>query len=162
MAARPVIVAGGRHAGALLAALHRAAFPPAECWDEAAMAAVLAMPGVLVGLGSLGTPGEEPEPGGFVIGRVAADEAEILTLAVTGGARRRGLGRALLDWMADQVAAHGAERLILEVSAGNDAARALYRGAGFTEIGRRRAYYPDGSDALVLERAWVGQEPAAP
>ena len=64
--------------------------------------------------------------------------------------------------MADQVAAHGAERLILEVSAGNDAARALYRGAGFTEIGRRRAYYPDGSDALVLERAWVGQEPAAP
>lgn len=123
------------------------------------MKAVLAMPGVLVGLGRLG---DDPVPCGFVIGRVAADEAEILTLAVAGAARRRGMGRALLDWMAGEVAAHGAGRLILEVSAGNDAARALYRGAGFTEIGRRRAYYPDGSDALVLERAWSGEMSAAP
>lgn len=142
--------------GALLAALHRTAFPPAECWDAAAMDAVLAMPGVLVGLRRTG---DESVPEGFVIGRVAADEAEILTLAVAGSARRRGMGRALLDWMEGQVAARGAARLILEVSAGNEAARALYRGAGFSEIGRRRAYYPDGSDALVLERALTGAMP---
>ncbi|MFS3134204.1 ribosomal protein S18-alanine N-acetyltransferase [Gluconacetobacter sacchari] len=157
--ARPVIVPGGTRIGPVLATLHGATFPPAECWDEAAMAAVLAMPGVMVGLGR---SGDAPMPAGFVIGRVAADEAEILTLAVAGTARRRGLGRALLDWLAGQVAARGAARLILEVSEGNEAARALYRGAGFTEIGRRRAYYPDGSDALVMERALCGEMPSAP
>ncbi|MBB2204001.1 GNAT family N-acetyltransferase [Gluconacetobacter takamatsuzukensis] len=157
-AGRPDIVPGGAHMGAVLAALHAAAFPPAERWDAAAMDAVLAMPGVLVGLGRLGG---DPVPQGFVIGRVVADEAEILTLAVAGTARRRGLGRALLDWMEGQVAARGAGRLILEVSAANEGARALYRGAGFTEIGRRRAYYADGSDALVLERALGGEAPPA-
>lgn len=156
---RPVISLGGVHMGALLAALHDTAFPPAECWDDAAMEAVLAMPGVLVGLGRFGV-GALPE--GFVIGRVAADEAEILTLAVAGAARRQGLGRALLDWLAGQVAARGATRLILDVSADNQAAQALYRGAGFSEIGRRRAYYSDGADALVLERALVGEAWPAP
>lgn len=157
--AGPVIGLGGAHMGALLAALHRTAFPPAECWDAAAMEAVLAMPGVLVGLGRMG---DEPVPDGFIIGRVAADEAEILTLAVAGPARRRGMGRALLDWMEGQVAARGAARLILEVSAANAAAQALYRGVGFSEIGRRRAYYPDGADALVLERALMDGMPPAP
>jgi ribosomal-protein-alanine N-acetyltransferase len=52
-----------------------------------------------------------------------------------------------------QVARRGAGEMFLEVSARNDAARALYAGLGATEAGLRRRYYPDGSDALVLRLA---------
>jgi [ribosomal protein S18]-alanine N-acetyltransferase len=159
----PVIQAAGPPAGALLAALHEEAFPPAERWDVPAMGTLLAMQGVVVGLATghaaTATGVSPPVPLGFVMGRMVADEAEILTLAVSGAARRRGLGRALLDWLAAQVAARGASRLILEVSDRNHAAHGLYRAAGFTEIGRRRAYYPDGSDAFVLARALDGTAP---
>ncbi|NVN31455.1 ribosomal-protein-alanine acetyltransferase, partial [Endobacter medicaginis] len=41
-------------------------------------------------------------------------------------------------------------RLFIEVAAGNGPAIALYRGCGFVEVGRRRRYYPDGDDALVM------------
>ena len=50
----------------------------------------------------------------------------------------------------DLVDHRGAERVILEVRADNDAARALYAGAGFTTLQTRRGYYPGGVDALVL------------
>ena len=88
--------------------------------------------------------------GGMVLVRVAADEAEILTLAVAPGARRRGLGRRLMQAAAAQAREVGASRLFLEVSSRNAAARALYQSQGFTQAGRRRRYYADGSDALVL------------
>ncbi|WP_408904506.1 ribosomal protein S18-alanine N-acetyltransferase [Nguyenibacter sp. L1] len=146
----PVTIrAAGPFSGPLLAGLHADAFPPAERWDAPAMETLLSMPGVVAGLG---WHRAAPVPRGFIMGRVVADEAEILTLAVAGDARRQGLGHALLAWLADQAARRGAARLFLEVSAANPAAQALYRGAGFAEIGRRRAYYPDGSDALVLSR----------
>ncbi|MBM9402317.1 GNAT family N-acetyltransferase [Gluconacetobacter azotocaptans] len=150
----PRVVLAGPQAGALLAALHAEAFPPGERWDAAAMEVLLAMPGTFAGVARCGVEEAGAEvPGGFVIGRVAADEAEILTLAVREGARRQGLGHALLAWLRTEAASHGARRLFLEVSAGNAAARALYRAAGFAEAGRRRAYYADGSDAFVLAAA---------
>ncbi|MBB2202159.1 ribosomal protein S18-alanine N-acetyltransferase [Gluconacetobacter tumulisoli] len=142
----PPVAHAGPQAGALLAVLHADAFPAAERWDAEAMDVLLAMPGTFAGVARTGAG----IPGGFVMGRVAADEAEILTLAVRGTARRQGLGRALLAWLRAEAASHGARRLFLEVSAHNAAARALYRAAGFAEAGRRRAYYPDGSDAFVL------------
>ncbi|GBQ80441.1 ribosomal protein alanine acetyltransferase [Gluconacetobacter johannae DSM 13595] len=151
----PPVVRAGPQAAALLAALHAEAFPPGERWDAAAMDVLLAMPGTFAGVARCGAEA----PGGFVMGRVAADEAEILTLAVRGEARRQGLGRALLAWLRTEAASHGARRLFLEVSAGNVAARALYRAAGFAEAGRRRAYYPDGSDAFVLAAALDDPEP---
>jgi ribosomal-protein-alanine N-acetyltransferase len=86
----------------------------------------------------------------MILIRVAADEAEILTLAVAPEARRTGLGRALLDAACEAARAAGAVRLFLEVSATNQAARALYDAAGFQQIGRRRRYYADGSDALTM------------
>ncbi|WP_431272740.1 hypothetical protein [Dankookia sp. P2] len=56
--------------------------------------------------------------------------------------------------------------MFLEVAAGNAAARGLYQGLGFAEVSRRRRYYPDGSDALVMRRdldaaSGPGAEPAA-
>ena len=127
-----------------LAALHAAAFEPGERWDAAAIATLLAMPGAF-GLHILGA--------GFVLARVAADEAEILTLAVIPPARRRGHAGALLAGAMAGALLRGAGTMFLEVSDHNAAARALYAQAGFAEAGRRRRYYADGSDALVLRRA---------
>jgi ribosomal-protein-alanine N-acetyltransferase len=129
---------------AALAALHAVAFPPGERWDAAAIGGLLAMPGAF----GLVLPGA-----GFVLARVAADEAEILTLAVAPDARRQGHGGALLAAAMAQAAARGAAAMFLDVGAGNGAARALYAAAGFAEVGRRRRYYPDGADALVLRRS---------
>ena len=127
-----------------LAVLHAAAFEAAERWDAAAIAALLAIPGAFC----LHIPGA-----GFVLARVAADEAEILTLAVIPRARRRGHAGALLAGAMAAALLRGAGTMFLEVSDRNGAARALYARAGFAEAGRRRRYYADGADALVLRRA---------
>jgi ribosomal-protein-alanine N-acetyltransferase len=136
-----VIVAAGPAHPMALAAIHATAFPPSEAWSAAIMAAQLSLPGVF---------GLLDEQGGMILARTAADDADILTLAVAPAARRRGLGRALVAGAAREAATRGAARLVLEVSAANQPARALYTGAGFTQAGLRRRYYPDGSDALIL------------
>ena len=125
-----------------LAAIHAEAFDAP--WDAASLAALLASPGVFA----------VAEEDGFILIRVVADEAEILTLAVRPAARRSGLGGRLVQAAVVRAAALGAERLFLEVAEDNVAARALYARTGFVEAGRRRGYYAraDGSreDALVL------------
>lgn len=126
-----------------MAAIHAAAFPPAERWDAAVFRTQLDLPGV---------QGLIHRDGGLILIRVAADEAEVLTLAVTPAARRRGIAAALLRQAAATLRAQGAHMLFLEVAVGNTAALALYRQAGFQQVGRRRHYYPDGGDALVLRR----------
>ena len=128
------------HAAALTA-IHRAAFPPGESWGEDAISLQLAMPGAF---------GLLDPRGAMLLGRAVADEAEVLTLAVIPRARRHGLATALLDAAMGEARARGARAMFLEVSTGNVAARSLYGRAGFTEVGRRRRYYADGSDALVL------------
>lgn len=122
---------------ALLAALHADCFP--DAWDAAAITALLATPGTFA----------FAHDDGFVLARVAGDEAEILTLAVAPPARGRGLGRALLQAVISRAAEQGASSLFLEVGADNPAALALYAGLGFTRVGMRKAYY-NGGDALVL------------
>ncbi len=128
------------HAEAL-AAIHAAVFPPAELWDAELFALQLGMPGVF---------GLIHPAGGLVVGRVAADQAEILTLAVAPSARRHGLGGALLRAAMRAAATHGAAAIFLEVSTANEAARALYTAVGFRPVGRRCRYYADGTDALVM------------
>jgi len=81
-----------------------------------------------------------------------AAELEIVNVAVTAALRGRGIGRALLQFFLDQGRLGGACRAVLEVRSGNVAARALYAGCGFVQVGARRGYYADsGEDALVLE-----------
>lgn len=125
----------------LLAEIHASAFLPDEAWSTAIFAGHLAMPG---------TFGFVHESGGLVLGRATADEAEILTIAVAPEARRHGAGRALLRAAAKEAAKRGAATLFLEVSAANDIAQALYHSEGFAKVGKRRAYYQDGTDALIL------------
>ncbi len=97
------------------------------------------------------------EPCGFVITRVAADEAEILSLGVAPPARRAGIGRALLDAAIACVRLANAGQLFLEVGEDNPAAQSLYRSAGFATVGRRSDYYrrADGKrvDALIMRIA---------
>ena len=132
-----------RSAGAfdlqVLAALHRAAFeaqPGAEIWDAEALGELLALPGAFALIVDAGG-----SPLGFALGRVAAEEAEILTLALHPEARRLGLGRALVDALITRSAALGGRRVLLEVAADNNAARDLYAAAGFQQVGRRPGYY---------------------
>lgn len=149
-AAAAELVPVGAEAAPLLAELHRRSFPPGESWGRDAIAAMLDLPGTFA-LCALAAGGAEGgDPAGFVLARVAAAEAEILTLAVLPERRREGIGAALLRGAASAAAARGARTLFLEVSEANAAARALYAAAGFTERGRRPRYYADGSDARVL------------
>ena len=125
------------HAG-LAAALHEPVFR--NGWDEAAFGALLGQPGVFGFVAA--DDGAEPE--GFILVRAAADEAEILTLAVRASARRRGAGRALLQGAIRACREAGIARLFLEVGVGNAAAQALYQNAGFTRTATRVGYYPKG------------------
>lgn len=130
-----------------LARVHAAAFVAPRPWSGGEIAGLLANP-----LTFLIT-----ESQGFLIGRVVADEAELLTLAVSPAARRHGTGRALVAGFLIEARSRGATQAFLEVAADNAAAIALYLQAEFTESGRRKRYYtaPDGTaiDALVLSRA---------
>ena len=89
---------------------------------------------------------------GFCMSRVAADEAEILTIAVRKKARGQGLGRKLLAAQMARLESKGIATLFLEVEELNRAARALYDREGFLVVGRRDGYYrkPDGRSATAL------------
>ncbi len=86
---------------------------------------------------------------GYVLGWFAADQAEILSIAVDPHRRTRGVGRALLDHFVATVALHGASHVLLEVRASNGSAIALYEAKGLVRMGRRKKYYADGEDALT-------------
>jgi ribosomal-protein-alanine N-acetyltransferase len=93
---------------------------------------------------------------GFVISRLAADQAEILSIAVAAPHRGRGLARKLLDVHLRRLAAYGINSVFLEVDERNMPACRLYAGLGFREVGRRDSYYVDAGKeagtALVLRR----------
>jgi ribosomal-protein-alanine N-acetyltransferase len=129
-----------------LSMLHAAAFRDAA-WDEAMLARLLAMPGAFAQIA-----GKD----GFALLRVAADELEVMTIAVIAAARRQGIARRLLTAGLCEGARRGARTAFLEVAVDNPGAVALYETIGFTETGRRRGYYrrPDGVavDALVMAR----------
>ena len=78
---------------------------------------------------------------GFLIGRSAADEFEILNMAVAGKHRRRGIGSKLLESALHFAREAGVVRVYLEVRASNEPAIALYKRHGFSECGRRARYY---------------------
>ncbi|WP_375003771.1 GNAT family N-acetyltransferase [Aeromicrobium sp. CTD01-1L150] len=92
-------------------------------------------------------------PRGWASILVAGDDADLTRIGVHPTARRTGCATALLVRAHDEARSRGATRMLLEVSPQNHAAVALYTADGFALVARRTAYYADGSDALVLERA---------
>ena len=135
------IVRATIHHAAALAAIHASAFPPGARWGPDAMVLQLDQPGAF---------GLIDPDGAMLLARVAADQAEILTLAVAPPIRRQGSARALLAQAHALAAAAGAVSMFLEVALGNAPAQALYTAAGYREVGRRPRYYADGTDAIVL------------
>ena len=117
-----------------------------ELGDDRTRGVVLEVRGEVVGVGSLW---------------MAPDDAHISSVAVAGEARRRGHGRRLVTALVALAGSLGAEAVTLEVRASNGAARALYRGYGFEEVGERRRYYPDGEDAAIMTLSLAGTGRAA-
>jgi ribosomal-protein-alanine N-acetyltransferase len=129
------------------ALIHGEAFTAAwdQRWDRQAFAELLAMPGAF---GLMAEPTSEPgceAPVGLLLMRVAADEAEIVTLAVLPAWRRHGVGFHLMEKGESEAASRHAKRLFLEVAEDNFAARKLYGSLGFAMVGRRAGYYARGS-----------------
>ena len=133
------------------AALHAECFTPLgeRAWTRQDLAALVASPGV-AGLLLL----VDGHDAGFALCRIAADEAELLTIAVRSAWRRRGVARRLLDAVIGHARAADARALFLEVGVDNPAAQSLYEAQGFCAIGRRRAYYQRGNapaaDGVVM------------
>jgi [ribosomal protein S18]-alanine N-acetyltransferase len=93
---------------------------------------------------------------GFAVSRMAADEAEILSIAVASSHRGRGLSRNLLLTHLGHLAGRGVRTVFLEVEENNQPARRLYDRAGFAVAGRRERYYqqPGGEqlNAVLMRR----------
>lgn len=93
---------------------------------------------------------------GFAMLRLAADEAELITIAVDNRWRKKGVGKALLAAALDDLQMTPAKKLFLEVAADNTAALRLYTRQGFGKVSERQGYYarPDGrpATAIVMSR----------
>jgi [ribosomal protein S18]-alanine N-acetyltransferase len=132
-----------------LAQLHGACF--GRGWSEEEFARLLIEQNVVAHRGTIGRG-----VAGFIVSRQAADEAEILSIAVSAARRRRGLARRMLDLHLRRLAGLGVRAVLLEVDEDNAPARRLYARAGFHEIGQREGYYrrpgQGPARALVLRR----------
>ncbi len=127
-----------------LFALHAAA--TVDGWNAQSFASFVQSPGTFVLV---------HDDDGLIVVRMAAGEAEILTVGVLPAARRKGIGGALVRAAAGHAAARNCKDLFLEVGIENQAARALYTSLGFRQVGYRKAYYPKPGappeDALVMK-----------
>ncbi len=145
----PVLSEASPRDAAAIAALHAASFR--RGWSEDEVERLLTDRAVLahraVHSGALV---------GFVLSRLAAGEAEILSIAVAPARRGKGIARAMLDLHMRRLAGLGIRSLFLEVDEDNAPACRLYRRAGFRSVGRRPGYYQQGRDtagtALILRR----------
>lgn len=140
---RPAVIADCE----ALAGIHASAFR--RGWSDAEFEALLVQPGVHAVLAQRSGAFGGRSAAGFILYRLAADEAEILSVAVSPDARRRGIGKALLEEALRHVYREGVSRIHLEVEDTNSAAIGLYRGVDFHESGRRKSYYQQGRDAAA-------------
>jgi len=132
-----------------LARVHGAAFSLPPPWSVADFAAFGTDPACF-----LVTRSEGGALAAFGLFRVVADEAEVLTLATSPHARRKGLARDIMRDALSSSQARGAQHCFLEVAATNRAAILLYQSLGFAQVGLRKAYYHAAGhtalDALVF------------
>jgi ribosomal-protein-alanine N-acetyltransferase len=135
------------------ARLHAQGF--AHPWSKGEVAELIASPSTLAAAAL------DPVDGrlrGFILSRLAADEAEILTIAVEAASQGKGVGRALLSENLRQAANAGARAMFLEVDKMNAPAVALYQRLGFAKVGERPGYYRrnDGTVPAVIMRKTLG------
>lgn len=137
---------------AAIAALHGASFR--RGWSEVEIEQLLTGRNTIMHRATMGRSLR-----GFILSRLAAGEAEILSVAVATSQRGRGLARSLLNLHLRRLAGLGVKAVFLEVDEDNEPARRLYGRAGFREVGRRPGYYQKNNGqtatALVLRRDLV-------
>jgi tRNA threonylcarbamoyladenosine biosynthesis protein TsaB len=122
--------------------------PEAVFWPESSVKEALGWKGALALVNEAGG-----KVMGFLIGRQAGDEAEILNLAVERNSRRKGEGGALLRTALEEFRVRGVSRVFLEVRESNEVGLAFYEKHGFSKVGRREGYYRDPEEAaIVMER----------
>lgn len=132
-----------------------------DAWTSRAMRSELASPHTyyLVAVPE-GRPGEIDGYAGL-LAPASAQQADIQTIAVAAGARRGGLGRAMMLQLMTQARQRGAGEVFLEVRADNPGAQALYATLGFEAIAVRPGYYqPDNVDAIVMRHEIVPPRPS--
>lgn len=134
-----------------IAAIHGALFD--EAWTADSIKSLLGDAGAT---GFIATYEHPQNVIGFVLARMVADEAEILSVGVKEEFQRCGVGDRLIQAIERIMNRVDVEKIYLEVAVDNDAAIHLYRKLGYDEVGRREGYYrrPDGgfADALLLAR----------
>lgn len=145
-------------------AVMQAAFDPAygEAWSRRQITEALALPSThalvvdVDGASICDGAGPTATPAGFVLTRHVLDEEELLLIAVVPGARRRGVGAALVEHMFTAARARGISTIFLEMRRGNPAIY-LYQKLGFEPIGERKQYYRMANgervDAITFHRS---------
>jgi [ribosomal protein S18]-alanine N-acetyltransferase len=138
---------------ATLSALMQRAFEAryGEGWTGTQLFGTMALPGTHADVAV-----DDGAPAGFTLMRTAADEVELLLIAVDPEHRGRGIARALMQRAIVGARGRGARRMVLEVRAGNNAAQQLYSGFDFVCVGTRKAYYQGAElerfDAITMAR----------
>ncbi len=134
-----------------IAGLHGQLFNPP--WDTAGVQPFLEASAAVAFVARVGIP---PVTTGFIIGQIAADVSEIISIGVAPDWQKRGMGRILFDAFSRAVTRAGAKRVFLDVAADNVAGLALYTKLGCTEVGRRKDYYlrheTPSVDAIVMTK----------
>ncbi|NUW30435.1 ribosomal protein S18-alanine N-acetyltransferase [Nonomuraea sp. SMC257] len=133
-------------------AIERATFPY-DAWSEGMMRGELA---------------EQPRTRHYVVALVdevivgyagmaaAADQADVQTIAVLQAHQGTGVGGAMLAELLREARRRCAREIFLEVRDDNPRARGVYEHFGFEEIGIRRRYYDDGTDAIMMRKKLDG------
>lgn len=88
---------------------------------------------------------------GFIVYRIAVDEAEIITIGVAPDFRRSGIASAMIGIIEKNLKSQGVKKIFLEVASNNTAAQKLYENMGFGTVGIRPKYY-DGVDAILMSK----------
>jgi len=128
------------------------ASPEASQWTEWGLRELMGWSGVVALVSE-----NDGKVSGFIIGRQAGEEAEILNLAVIPAKRRKGQGGALLKAATTEFRARQVSRVFLEVRESNEVGIAFYEKHGFSKTGRRAGYYHDPEEpANVMERKLGG------
>ncbi|SDH89454.1 ribosomal protein S18-alanine N-acetyltransferase [Nonomuraea jiangxiensis] len=129
-------------------AIERATFP-LDAWSEGMMRGELAdMPRTRHYVVAL----VEEEIVAYAGLAAAADQADVQTIAVLDKHQGTGIGSAMLTELLSEARRRGAREIFLEVRSDNPRAQAVYRHFGFEDIGTRRRYYDDGTDAIMMRR----------
>jgi len=131
----------------VMARIHALSFD--DAWTGAMIRRILTMPGAF---GIVARRRRQWSVAGFALMRQAADECEVLSLAVSPDIRGDGVGGFLFDGAIEQASVAGATKLFLEVAEDNDVARHLYNSRGLIPVGRRPDYYTrkDGTKAAAV------------